>query len=353
MEEEAKRHGAIGIAGVTSELKTLAGYMEFLSQGTSVSGNLAQNSQFFSTAASGIELYCHLDAGYQPRKFVMGNICYSLGIGRSFMGGLRTLARGEVHEYSQMYNHIRHLALERIKHEAAVVGANAVVDIGVQMLPFLGVVELLMTGTASHHDGIVMRDARDVVTSELEGPELWNLAKIGLVPVQLVMTTSVVSLGLAAGIGTLFQSLARGELPEVTKLVYDSRENCLDMMRKEAQSLGADAVVGNRLMISEISPGLIEVVALGTAVRRVDNSVFQPRTPDLPPQAVIRENTGLTGSVGHGTTVPALQGGGVQMMGGAKVGVQPQAALLGCVVMISMTVIGIIGAIIAALANSH
>jgi hypothetical protein len=80
MEEEAKKHGATGITGVISELRTLAGYTEFLSQGTSVQDETRQ-LQFFSSAASGIELYCHLDAGYVPHKFVMGNIAYALGVG--------------------------------------------------------------------------------------------------------------------------------------------------------------------------------------------------------------------------------------------------------------------------------
>src|ERR1041384_6885225 len=34
--EEAKRHSAHGVTGVTTELSSLAGYTEFLSQGTSV-----------------------------------------------------------------------------------------------------------------------------------------------------------------------------------------------------------------------------------------------------------------------------------------------------------------------------
>lgn len=71
MEQEAQRHGAAGIVGVTTELKTLASYTEFLAQGTGV--HVAQTAQnpFFSAAVSGTELYCHLDAGYVPHKFVM------------------------------------------------------------------------------------------------------------------------------------------------------------------------------------------------------------------------------------------------------------------------------------------
>jgi len=64
---------------------------------------------------------------------------------------LRSLARGEVHEYSQMYNQIRHTALARLQLEAAQLGANAVVDVKLRMLPMAGAVELLITGTASHH----------------------------------------------------------------------------------------------------------------------------------------------------------------------------------------------------------
>ena len=156
MEEEARRHGALGVTSVVSELRTLAGYTEFLAQGTSVhaQGN-GGGPRVFSSAASGMELYCHLDVGYRPMRFVMGNIAYALGIGRGITGKLRTIAQGEVHEYSQMYNAIRHHALERLRAEASAVGANSVVDVLIRMLPYgPGTIEFLLTGTASHHPRI-------------------------------------------------------------------------------------------------------------------------------------------------------------------------------------------------------
>jgi uncharacterized protein YbjQ (UPF0145 family) len=144
-----------------------------------------------------------------------------------------------------------------------------------------------MTGTASHHNlispGAVQ--PQQVITSELTGEELWNLAKLGLSPVSLVMSTSVFSLGIAGGIGAWFKSFSKGEIPEVTSLVYHARENCLDLLRKEAESLGAERVVGNKLIIQELSPGLIEVVAIGTALRRTTG--MQPATEALIPQAII------------------------------------------------------------------
>ena len=39
----------------------------------------------------------------------------ALGIGGGIMGSLRTMAQGEVTEYSQLYNGIRHMALARLQ----------------------------------------------------------------------------------------------------------------------------------------------------------------------------------------------------------------------------------------------
>ncbi|HTQ18333.1 heavy metal-binding domain-containing protein [Mycobacterium sp.] len=289
MEEEARGHGAVGVTSVITELRTLAGYTEFLAQGTSVHAQGAGGrARIFSSAASGMELYCHLDVGYQPVRFVMGNIAYALGIGRGITGSLRTFAQGEVHEFSQMYNAIRHHALERLRAEAAAAGANSVVDVIIQMLPYgPSTLELLLTGTASYHASISKGPVSpdQVVTSELTGDEIWNLATLGYAPVQLVMATSVYSLGLAAGIGTRFRSISRGELPQVTKLIYHARENALDLLRGEATRLGAERVIGNKLRIIELAPGLIEIMAIGTAVRRVEG--MRPATGALIPQALI------------------------------------------------------------------
>ncbi len=285
MEEEARKYGAEGVCGVTSELRTLGGYTEFLAQGTAVHGG-PPAMPLFSCASSGMQIYCHLDAGYRPLRFAMGNVAYALGLGRGISGSLRTLARGEVTEFSQMYNHIRHLALERLRFEAARMGANAVVDIETRILPYGAAVELLMTGTAAWHPGFGKPKGPDEVrTSELTGQELWNLATLGLVPVQLVMATSVYALGVVGGIGSMLKGMSRGELPELTSLVYGARENCRQLLAQEAERVGGEQVVGNRLSIRELSPGLIEVMAIGTAVRRAEG--FQPQSEQLPPQAII------------------------------------------------------------------
>ncbi|MFO0675446.1 MAG: heavy metal-binding domain-containing protein [Polyangiaceae bacterium] len=350
MEEEARRRGAVGVTGVSSELKTLSGYTEFLAQGTGVhlaAGGPREGGGFFSTAASGIQMYCDVDAGYVPMKFVMGNVAYALGLARGITGGLRTMAQGEVVEYSQMYNGIRHLALARMQEEAAALGANAVVDVDITMVPFgVGTVELLMTGTAAHHAALPQGRLRpeQVVTSELSGEELWNLASMGYVPVRLVMATSVYSLGLAAGIGTLFRSMAKGELPEVTDLVYKARENCLEHIRQEATHFGAERVIGNKLTIMEIAPGLIEIVAVGTAIRRTEG--MRPETEQLIPQAVIMEESSLKMKArpeGAALAAAVVNSGAAE---GIRRGANPLGCLIAGVMFLGFVLLSLLGALL-------
>ena len=292
METEAKKGGADGVTSVVSELRTLGGYTEFLSQGTAIRGGSV--GSFFSTASSGMELYCHLDAGYHPIRFSMGIVAYALGLGAGLTGSIRTIGRGEVHEFSEMYNGIRHTALQRLREEASKLGANAVVDVKVRLLPYgPGAVELLMTGTAAFHPALSAGPVapNQVRTSELTGEELWNLARMGYVPVQLCMAVSVYSIGVVGGIGAMIKGLGRGEIPELTSLVYGARENCIDVLRHEAERFGAAQVIGNKLTIRELMPGLIEVMAIGTAVEKREG--MTPSSPVLIPQAIILERDSL------------------------------------------------------------
>lgn len=286
LEKEAQEEGAHGLTGVTSDLKSVGGLTEFLAIGSAVRAQ-QYDGPFFSTACSGQELYCQLDAGYAPRHFVIGNVAYALGITRGLLGTLRQLTRrGEVKEFSDMYNHTRHLALERLEQEAHERGANAVVDITTRIMPFgTGVREMLMVGTASYNPALGPHDRP--VTSELTGEELWNLTHMGYAPLRLVLGTSVYALGLAGGISSMFRSLARGEIDAVTRLVYEARENCLAHIRQEAEALQADGVIGIKVFVYEISRGLVEVMAIGTAIRRNPN--VRTEGDQLIPQAIIRD----------------------------------------------------------------
>jgi uncharacterized protein YbjQ (UPF0145 family) len=109
MRAEAKREGVHGVVGVTSELRSLGGNSEFLFVGSGVSG--APGAAAFTSAGDAQELYCHMDAGYEPKEFVFGNIAYSVGAVGGIAGTLKTLVRGEIKEFSDVFNETRHHAL--------------------------------------------------------------------------------------------------------------------------------------------------------------------------------------------------------------------------------------------------
>lgn len=287
MQQEAIRHGGIGITGVTNELIQHSGNIEFLSIGSCVhQAGVTQEHLSFSTSADGQELYCQMDAGFRPMKFVFGNVAYSIGIGGGIMGGLRSMKRGEVHEYSEVFNTTRHLALQRVVADARSVGANSVVGIQTTILPFSGMQEMLMTGTASHHPAL-NAPSNEIITSDLTNEEMWNIINMGYMPVRLVLGVSVYSLGIVGGITSAFKALGRGEIAELTSLIYEARANALDHIAKEAAACGADDVMGIKTYVYQLGSGMIEFMAIGTAVKKMEG--IRTLTEQLPPQAIIRD----------------------------------------------------------------
>jgi uncharacterized protein YbjQ (UPF0145 family) len=62
------------------------------------------------------------------------------------------------------------------------------------------------------------------------------------------------------------RSIVGGEITEYTKMVAESREQALDRMVEEAQSMGANALVGVRFTTASMMQGAAELLAYGTAV---------------------------------------------------------------------------------------
>lgn len=74
------------------------------------------------------------------------------------------------------------------------------------------------------------------------------------------------SLGAVKGFTAGWQSMFRGEVPQYTELLEDSRRHAVDRLVENAQLLGGNAIIGMRFDSAEIGTGLTEVVAYGTAV---------------------------------------------------------------------------------------
>jgi len=305
MRAEADREQVHGVVGVNSELRNLSGNSEFLFVGSGVTG--AQGTAMFTSAGDAQELYCHMDAGYEPKEFVFGNIAYSVGAVGGIAGTLKTLVRGEIKEFSDVFNETRHHALERLVTHAKAVRANAVVGVRTNVLHFAGFHEMFMAGTAAYHPQLPAEFQSAPVTSDLTGEELWGMTQLGYMPIKLLISTSVYSLGAIGGIKAAFRSFVKGEIGDLTTLIYDAREHVFDRMKREAAAVGAEEVVGIKTYIIELGSSLVEIFAVGTAVRRLPGMAVKTQT--LPAQAIIRDkDTWLSGSGGFDVT--SIRAGG-------------------------------------------
>ncbi|MFC2075335.1 YbjQ family protein [Bdellovibrionota bacterium] len=64
-----------------------------------------------------------------------------------------------------------------------------------------------------------------------------------------------------------FKNVFGGELKGYTELMRESRQEALERMIKEAEELGANAVVNVRFATSAIAQGAAELYVYGTAVK--------------------------------------------------------------------------------------
>jgi uncharacterized protein YbjQ (UPF0145 family) len=127
--------------------------------------------------------------------------------------------------------------------------------------------------------------------------ELWNMVNIGYMPLQLVMGVSVYSLGFTGNIKSFFQTIGGGEVDGLTEILYEAREKALARVQADAINCGADEVVGVKTRVYDLGGGIVEFMAIGTAVKKVNGA--QTKHDHLPAQAIIQDkDTFFEGSVG-------------------------------------------------------
>ena len=99
-----------------------------------------------------------------------------------------------------------------------------------------------------------------VTTEKIEGKEIKET--IGIVRGEIVQSKHV-GKDFMAGMKTI----VGGEIKGYTEMISEARQLATERMIKEAESIGADAVVGVRFGSSAIMQGAAEMIAYGTAVK--------------------------------------------------------------------------------------
>ena len=109
---------------------------------------------------------------------------------------------------------------------------------------------------------------RMTFTSDLSTGDFWLLVDVGYKPISVVMGNSVYSMGMVGGFASGLKGMTKGEIPQMTELMYNAREMALGRMKAEAEKIGADGVIGVKLTIEYMKGGeWMEITAIGTAVK--------------------------------------------------------------------------------------
>ncbi len=63
------------------------------------------------------------------------------------------------------------------------------------------------------------------------------------------------------------RNVVGGEIKDYTRMLSQARDQAIERMVKEAENVGANAIVGVRFTTSQTMAGAAEILAYGTAVR--------------------------------------------------------------------------------------
>jgi uncharacterized protein YbjQ (UPF0145 family) len=105
-----------------------------------------------------------------------------------------------------------------------------------------------------------------LVTTAFELPGFTVVRNFGMVRGIIVRSRSVVG-----QIGAGFQTIFGGNISIYTELAEKSRQDAYEIMIQHAGQVGANAIIGVRYDATEITQGVTEVLAYGTAVYVVPN----------------------------------------------------------------------------------
>jgi uncharacterized protein YbjQ (UPF0145 family) len=99
-----------------------------------------------------------------------------------------------------------------------------------------------------------------ITTSEL-------IAGRTLQPLGLVKGNIVQSKHIGKDIMASFKTIVGGEIRSYTEMLNEARESATQRMEKEAEAMGADAIIALRYSSAAVRDGAAEIMAYGTAVK--------------------------------------------------------------------------------------
>jgi uncharacterized protein YbjQ (UPF0145 family) len=210
--------------------------------------------------------------GWRPLGLVLGSSIYHVGIqyGNFYQNQELNYLTAAMYE-------ARELAMSRMEEEADVLGADGVVGVRLEVGGYAwaeNALEFTAVGTAvKAPEGETSWRTRDnkPFTSDFSVQDFYKLvSSTGYVPRELVLGNCVYHIahqGFMQSMATLGNNI---ELNNYTEAIYDARELAMGRMQAEAESHGADGIVGMQIVEKTHiwSPHVIEFMAIGTSVEK-------------------------------------------------------------------------------------
>jgi uncharacterized protein YbjQ (UPF0145 family) len=210
--------------------------------------------------------------GWRPLGLVLGSSIYHVGIqyGNFYQNQELNYLTAAMYE-------ARELAMSRMEEEADVLGADGVVGVRLEVGGYAwaeNALEFTAVGTAvkapASETSWRTRDNKPF-TSDFSVQDFYELvSSTGYVPRELVLGNCVYHIahqGFLQSMATLGNNV---ELNNYTEAIYDARELAMGRMQAEAESHGADGIVGMQIVEKTHiwSPHVIEFMAIGTSVEK-------------------------------------------------------------------------------------
>jgi uncharacterized protein YbjQ (UPF0145 family) len=210
--------------------------------------------------------------GWRPLGLVLGSSIYHVGIqyGNFYQNQEMNYLTAAMYE-------ARDLAMTRMEEEADVLGADGIVGVRLEVGGYAwaeNALEFTAIGTAvkaPDDSGVWRTRDNKPFTSDFSVQDFYKLvSSTGYVPRELVLGNCVYHIahqGFMQQMRTLGNNV---ELNNYTEAIYDARELAMARMQAEAESHGADGIVGMQIVEKTHiwSPHVIEFMAIGTSVEK-------------------------------------------------------------------------------------
>ena len=209
--------------------------------------------------------------GWRPLGLVLGSSIYHVGIqyGNFYQNQELQYLTAAMYE-------ARDLAMSRMEEEADVLGADGIVGVRLEVGGYAwaeNALEFTAVGTAVKAPGEDSWRTRDnkPFTSDFSVQDFYKLVtSTGYVPRELVLGNCVYHIA-HQGFSQMMRTLGTNvELQNYTEAIYDARELAMARMQAEAETHGADGIVGMQIVEKTHiwNPHVIEFMAIGTSVEK-------------------------------------------------------------------------------------